>query len=86
MSWETLLYHPRVVATLADPASSFWLKGLLTSAAERDPVDVQSDLWHASRLVDLYVGELLELDPLRPSPRPTWRDDSAPSRQRLAAP
>lgn len=86
MSRETLLDHPQVAATLADPAASFWLKRLLKSAAERDPVDVQSDLWHAAGLVDLYVAELLELDPLRPSARPNWRDDSAPSRQRLAAP
>lgn len=58
-----LLDHPEVVATMADPATSYWLRDLLRSAAERDPVDLQAELWHAAKLLDRYVAELLQLDP-----------------------
>lgn len=53
--------QPFVQELLGDPASSHWLKALLVSASNRDPVDVLNDLEAARMAVpdhlDLIVLE-----------------------------
>jgi hypothetical protein len=53
-----MLDHPPVKTALADPATRFWLRDLMVSAALRDPVDVLADLDHARALVGSYLDAL----------------------------
>lgn len=47
---------------LADPAASFWLKGALRSALERDPVDAINDAEVLAKLLDQRCQMLLTED------------------------
>jgi hypothetical protein len=57
---------------LADPAASFWLKGALSSALDRDPVDAANDAEVLAQLLDRNMprdseaglNQLLRLLPL----------------------
>ena len=44
---------------LADPAASFWLKGALSSALDRDPVDAANDAEVLAQLLDRRCQEIL---------------------------
>ena len=74
MSAPTLLNHLPVQRALTDPATRTWLRDLLTSAAERDPVDVLDDLDEARSLVNSYFQLLARLHiPLLPQEKPDGR-------------
>ena len=61
MSAPTLLDHLPVQRALTNPATRTWLRDMLTSAAERDPVDVLDDLDEARSLVHSYFQMLARL-------------------------
>ena len=56
---DNLLDHPPVQRALVDPSTRYWLRDLLTSSADRDPVDTLADLDAARDLVASYVQRLL---------------------------
>jgi hypothetical protein len=45
---------------LNDPSASYWLKGALTSALARDPVDAANDADLLARMLDARCRSLLE--------------------------
>ena len=59
MSMPDLLEYAPVKRTLADLATSYWLRDLLISASSRDPVDTLADLDAARDLLASYLGALV---------------------------
>ena len=58
-----------IAEVLADPAASRWLKGALSSAIDRDPVDAERDALELARLVS---WRLIELELARPIDEGAW--------------
>ena len=58
-----------IAEVLADPAASRWLKGALSSAIDRDPVDAERDALERARLVS---WRLFELELARPIDEGAW--------------
>jgi hypothetical protein len=50
---------PTADEMLNDPACSYWLKGALTSALMRDPVDAANDAEALARLLDAHCRKVL---------------------------
>lgn len=61
-----------IAEVLADPAASRWLKGALTSALDRDPVDAERD---ALELARLLIVHLVELELARPIDGSAWEPE-----------
>ena len=61
-----------IAEVLADPAASRWLKGALSSALDRDPVDAERDALELRRLLSL---RLLELELARPLDGSAWEPE-----------
>ena len=57
---------PDVLAVLANPATSYWLRDTIKSALQRDPVDALAD---AERLTALLSQRLAELQAPPPAKR-----------------
>ena len=58
-----------IAEVLADPAASRWLKGALSSALDRDPVDAERDALELARLLSV---RLFELELARPIDEGAW--------------
>ena len=58
-----------IAEVLADPAASRWLKGALSSAIDRDPVDAERDALELARLLSV---RLFELELARPIDEGAW--------------
>jgi hypothetical protein len=50
---------PTIGQVLEDPAASFWMKGALSSALARDPVDAANDSELLARLLDARCQKVL---------------------------
>ena len=61
-----------IAEVLADPAASRWLKGALSSALDRDPVDAERDALELRRLLSLH---LLVLELARPLDGSAWEPE-----------
>ncbi len=61
-----------IAEALADPSTSRWLKGALSSALDRDPVDAERDALELRRLLSL---RLLELELSRPLDGSAWEPE-----------
>ena len=57
--WRQYGKLPEIDQVLADPAASFWLKGPLSSALDRDPVDAANDAEVLAQLLDRRCQEIL---------------------------
>lgn len=55
-----------IIAVLADPSTSFWLKASLVAALSRDPVDASIDAEILARLLSERCQEILDEDQVRP--------------------
>ena len=58
-----------IAEVLADPAASRWLKGALSSALDRDPVDAERDALELARLLS---WRMFELELARPIDEGAW--------------
>lgn len=61
-----------IAEVLADPAASRWLKGALSSALDRDPVDAERDALELARLLTVH---LVELELSRPLDGSAWEPE-----------
>ena len=59
-----------IAEVLADPAASRWLKGALSSALDRDPVDAERDALELARLLSVRLFELERADGSAWDPEP----------------
>ena len=48
------------IAVLANPATSYWLRGAIVSAFERDPFDAERDALALAAILTRRVDELVE--------------------------
>lgn len=49
----------RIAQTMANPATSHWLKGALTQAIQRDPVDALADAQHLALLLRSRLEDIM---------------------------
>lgn len=68
-----------IAEVLADPAASRWLKGALSSALDRDPVDAERDALELARLLTV---RLVELELARPIDEGAWEPESSAFKHR----
>jgi hypothetical protein len=75
LSDRVLEAHARITATIAHPATSYWLRRALIDALERDPLDARADAFllhmllrelvnatHEANELDLELQEAAALD------------------------